>query len=126
MARIIITIFIVLSLMGCATFDDVIKQDRYTVDQLRTMAKSLLDSWPMYHGLVVGAFGQRLNEELPMRAVEAMMMLTEISNQHRAGELDDYQLGFSLGLRVQVAFSVVQEAIKQYAPNVFDLLPVIL
>ena len=123
----------VILLSGCATTQEIIKEgvkateyDIRNVEQLREMAKNLLETWPMYSGMIAGALGEILTLELPVRAVMAMAMLDEISKQYLTQELTDYQLGFSLGLRVQIAFSVVQEAIKQLAPEVFDLLPAVL
>jgi len=124
----VLIILVCVSLCGCAVLRksavDISKEEVKNTDTAREVATNYLLIWPMQSGFIKGALGPRL-DELPTQVVEAISELDELSAKD-PNEIDDYDRGLSLGLRVRLLGAVVREALKQYAPDVLELLPLIL
>ncbi len=88
----------------------------------RQLAKDLLSTWKLNSGFIRGALGPKISE-LPNQAVEAMKELDALAEKTDA---NDYDLGYSLGVRVRMLGSVVMEAFKLYSPEVLKFVPSVL
>ena len=96
-------------------------------DAVRESALNWLQIWPMQSGFIKGALGPRV-DEMPMQVIEAideLDLLSEHLSTVDPNEIEDYDLGLSLGLRVRLLGAVVEEALKMYAPDVIDLIPLL-
>ncbi len=115
-ALIILSLFLV---CGCASIEALSKNDLKNATSSRIVAMNLLKTWKLNSGFIRGALGSKINE-LPVQAVEAMNELDKLAEKK---ELTDYDLGYSLGLRVRALSSIVQEAFRLYAPEILKYLP---
>jgi hypothetical protein len=88
-------------------------------EALKTIATNYLELWPIQSGFIRGALGSRI-DTLPAEAVKAMDELDELAA--RENTFTDHELGYSLGLRVRMLSQVVFEALRLYAPDVFQLI----
>lgn len=123
-----ITIFLMcIMLCGCQamrqTALDISLEEVENAKTTREVALNYLKSWPVFSGLIRGALGPQM-QELPLQAVEAMDELDDLALN--ADECTDHELGYSLGLRVRLLSAVVIEALKFYAPEMLDFVPIIL
>ena len=125
------SIMICIMLCGCQT----VRKTAITISgeevknlyAVRQVAKDYLLIWPMQSGFIKGALGPRM-DEMPAQAITAIEELDILAGQYNStdpNEFGDYDLGLSLGLRVRLLGAVVQEALKMYAPDVLDLIPLI-
>jgi len=120
-------------LLGCqvarqASIDISVEEIKNT-EMLREVGLNYLSVWPMYSGIIRGSLGVSINE-LPSQAVAAMDELDKMAALHgpdaQAGDYSDYELGLSLGLKSRLLCEVVLQALEQYAPDVIELLPLVL
>lgn len=100
------------------------EEEVLNVKAAREVALNYLKIWPIQSGFIKGALGSRI-DELPAQAVMAMEELDQLASED-PNTHTDYDLGLSLGLRVRLLGSIVQEALKTYAPDVLDMLPILL
>lgn len=111
---------------GCANLrEEIIKVSESDIKNVAAMeeaAQNLLLTWPFYSGLIKAAFKDKL-EELPAITLQAIAQLDEIAKET---DLNRETLGYSLGLRVLMAKGIIREALKQYAPDILELLPALL
>lgn len=109
---------------GCAWFRRAAlrlsEEDLRNAETSRRVARDLMTTWPINSGFIRGALGPDI-AHLPTEAVEAMEDLDELCEKQ--DEYTDFDLGYSLGLRVRLAGAIVKEALKQYAPDILGLLP---
>ena len=123
-------IMISLMLFGCQavrkTATDISGEEVRNLEAARQIANDYLTIWPIQAGFIQGALGPRI-EELPTQVVDAMTELTTLAERYNSdpNEIVDYDLGLSLGLRVRLLGAIVQEALKMYAPDVLNLLPLL-
>ncbi len=121
-----ISLLMVMFLASCASIrGDIVafsKEDLKNATTSRTVAKNLLKTWKLNSGFIRGALGTNI-DQLPQQAIQAMNELDKLADKK---DLNDYDLGYSLGLRIRALNSVVQEAIRIYAPNILDYLPALL
>ncbi len=112
--------------MGCASIrGDIVvlsREDLKNAATSRVVAKNLLKTWKLNSGFIRGALGTNMGQ-LPAQAVLAMDELDKLAEKV---DLNDFDLGYSLGLRIRALNSIVQEAIKMYSPNLLDYLPSLL
>ena len=95
-------------------------------DAVRESALNWLQIWPMQSGFIKGALGPRV-DEMPMQVIEAIDEL-DLLSEHLAGAF--YQLLRSPSpvggsLKTRLLGAVVEEALKMYAPDVIDLIPLL-
>jgi len=102
---------------------DVSVEEVQNAEMCREVAKNYLKIWPIQSGFIRGALGSRI-DELPVQAIEAMDELDDLVAETQ--DYSDYELGYSLGLRVRLLSEIVLQALKQYAPDVIDLLPIVI
>lgn len=127
----LISILICIVLCGCSmlreTATDISGEEVKNLEATRQVAKDYLVIWPMQSGFIKGALGPRM-DEMPAQAVDAISELDVLAEQLNTidpNNIKDQDLGLSLGLRVRLLGAVVQEALKMYAPDVLDLIPLI-
>ena len=112
---------------GCAFFRRsalrLSEEDLKNAEVSRTIAKNCLKTWPLNSGFIRKALGSSI-DKLPKEAVTAMDELDTLAAKKE--ELTDKEAGEVLGLKVIFAGSLVREAVKQYAPDILDLLPAVL
>lgn len=118
----VVMILALVVLIGCATMQVISEQDLKNAETSKIVAKNLLSTWKLNSGFIRGALGTRILE-LPFQAVSAMNELDELAEKTN---LTDYDLGYSLGLRVRALGAVVQEAFRLYAPEILKYLPSLL
>lgn len=130
MLRLCICLVCILYLCGCPairqTAIDVSEEEFLNMIAARTIALNYLEIWPMQSGFLRGALGHRM-DEMPTHAIEAMDeldRLAELCNQEDSTCMD-HELGLSLGLRIRLLGTAVQSAIRTYAPDVIQYVPLI-
>ncbi len=115
---------ILLTAMGCAGLRggilDLSKEDMLNADTTRQTAKNLLSTWRLNSGFIRGSLGNAIFE-FPAEAVKAMDELDALALK---ATLDDFDLGYSLGLRVRILSELVANALAKYAPQVMKYLPI--
>ena len=111
-------------LAGCAvTRGDLVKiteEDLLSAETSRTAAKNLLLTWSVNSGFVRGALGLERMSALPVGVVKAMDELDVLAAKTT---WTDFELGYSLGLRVRLLSEIVAQALKLYAPEVLKYIP---
>ena len=116
----ILTLFLVVSLVGCTSFQKgaikISKVDLKNAEASRIAGKNLLSTWKLNSGFIRGALGDRLNQ-FPHEAVKAMDELDKLAEKT---ELNDFDLGYSLGARVRLLGEMVVQALKHYFPKVLE------
>jgi len=129
--RTLISILICITLCGCAvlreTATDISGEEVKNLIAARQVALDYLTIWPMQSGFIKGALGPRM-DEMPAQVVDAIDELDRLSDELSLTDpnsIGDEDLGLSLGLRVRLLGAVVQEALKMYAPDVLDLVPLL-
>lgn len=95
------------------------EQDIKNAETSRVVAKNLLSTWKLNSGFIRGALGDRINQ-LPVGVVKALDELDLLAE--KTGP-NDFDLGYSLGLRVRLLGELVANALKLYAPEVLQYLP---
>lgn len=95
------------------------EQDIKNAETSRVVAKNLLSTWKLNSGFIRGALGDRLNQ-LPVGVVKALDELDLLADKMGP---NDFDLGYSLGLRVRLLSELVANALKLYAPEVLQYLP---
>uniref|UniRef100_A0A6H1ZCU9 Lipoprotein n=1 Tax=viral metagenome TaxID=1070528 RepID=A0A6H1ZCU9_9ZZZZ len=113
----------VMFVMGCSTFRkglvEMSNQDVKNAEASREAAKNFISTWKLNSGFIRGALGDRITE-FPAQFIAALDELDTIADKET---LVDYDLGYFLGLRVRSLETIVQETLKMYAPDIFDLIP---
>ena len=95
------------------------QEDLKNAEATRVISKNLLLTWGLNSGFLRGALGDRLNQ-LPAEAVKAMDELDALAKKI---EWSDFELGYSLGLRVRLLGEIVTNALRLYAPEILKFLP---
>jgi hypothetical protein len=85
------------------------------------IAKDLLKTWRLNSGFIRGSLGDKLNQ-FPAEAIKAMNDLDRLAAKK---EIDDFDLGYSLGARVRLMGAIIQNTLKQYAPEVLKYIPMV-
>lgn len=122
-----IFILILLSLcLGCTAMQKSIislsKTDIKNAETSRILAKNLLSTWKINSGFIRGALGDRINK-MPAEIVKAMDELDKISEKT---EWNDFELGYSLGVRARLLGELIINCLKIYAPDVLKYIPLAL
>lgn len=125
---------------GCAFFRETAikwsEEDLKNAETSREVARNLLSTWPLNSGFIRGHLGSRI-DTIPLEAIKALDDLdaltcvdpdrsTELGVECVKGEeieYSDYQLGYSLGLRVRMLAEIVKAALEKFAPEVLKGLP---
>lgn len=130
MVRSTVLLLCAIVLLGCTpirqTALKVSEEELQNAVVTRTIAMNYLEVWPIQSGLIRGALGPRM-DEMPAQAVDAMEeldLLADACNQEESG-CTDKDLGLSLGLRIRLLGSVVQETIATFAPDVLQYVPLV-
>jgi len=122
----ILLVFLIPLFLGCTAMQKSIinlsKTDLKNAETSRVLAKNLISTWEINSGFIRGALGDRLNK-LPAEIVKAMDELDKISEQT---EWNDFQLGYSLGVRARLLGDLILNALKIYAPDVLQYIPLAL
>jgi hypothetical protein len=103
-------------------FTELTKLDAANAEVSRQVATDLLKTWRLNSGFVRGALGPKFTE-LPAQVVVAM---DELDKMALKTTWDDFDLGYSLGLRVRLLAATVTQALRLYAPDVLTYLPSLL
>jgi uncharacterized protein YceK len=125
---IIILMAIVLIVSGCAGMQkmtlDISKQDLKNAATSRQIAKNFLSTWPLNSGYIRGALGPNI-VQLPLSTVFALDELDALAEKYAKGKISDVDLGGALGTYTRLLSSVVQNALKIYAPDVLKYIPIV-
>ena len=117
-------VFVGLMLAGCGAMRvglvEMSKEDVKNAEAVREAATNFLSTWDLNSGFIRGSLGPRL-DEFPAQFILAMTELDELTAKN--DEPTDFDLGYSLGLRVRTLEALVQDALKQFAPDVLNYLP---
>lgn len=121
---IIVCVLLMVLCVGCATLRqgalDISKEEMKNAETTRVVAKNYLSITAIQVGMIKGALGERINE-LPKTAVDAIDELSALASLD-PNNLTDEQLGLSLGLRIRLLCSIVQEVLEIYAPDILKYL----
>ena len=129
--RIIVLLLGLFLLASCSLYRESLvemsREDVKNAEAVREAAINFLSTWNLNSGFIRGALGPRL-DEFPAQFIVAMDELDDLADYN--GEfmlinpkLTDYNLGYSLGLRVRTLEVLVQNALKIYAPDILKYLP---
>ncbi len=128
MKRLIIVALMAIALIvsGCAGMQkmtlDISKQDLKNAETSRQVSKNFLSTWPLNSGYIRGALGPNIIQ-LPLSTVSALNDLDKLATKYAEGEITDMDLGGALGIYTRLLSSVVQAALKTYAPDVLKYIP---
>ena len=145
LVKVLMLMLMAVALVSCASMReaaiDVTQEELQNLETARQVAITELELWPFQSGAIRGGLGDSISE-LPFQAVRAMDELDVLSGVSDDKELlaehckycltkddlgekktpkGDFTLGYSLFLRVRLLKEIVKEALKQYAPDVLDL-----
>ena len=111
MKRIIVILCLLVLTGGCAASIDNLSAN-YTESSaaVHQFAKITAQDWLLGSGMLAGALPA---DSLPAWFFEEMQ---KVDDWARAGEFDDWQLGYMMGLRVRLAGPAIKGMIEQYAP----------
>ena len=130
LGKLLAVVMVVALLSGCETMRrtaiGISEEEVLNAETTRQVALNYLSIWPLHSGIIKGALGPRM-DELPAQAVDAINELDQLAEQ-AGGDPNSYSdedLGLSLGLRVRILVSVVGEALKLYAPDVLEFVPML-
>jgi len=116
----IFILILALGLLGCTSLQKsaikVSEIDLKNAEASRAVAKNFLSTWKLNSGFIRGTLGDRLNQ-FPHEAVKAMDELDKLAEKT---ELNDFDLGYSLGARVRLLGEIVVQAIKHYFPKILE------
>ena len=109
---------------GCAGIRkdliQITQEDKLNAETSKTCAQNLLVTWPINSGFVRGSLGPDRMNALPVGVVKAMDELDVLAAKTN---WTDFELGYSLGLRVRLLSEIVAQALKLYAPEVLKYIP---
>lgn len=124
-----VLVFLMLAMVmfsGCSQIYELTQKtttiDLQNAEASRNMAKAFLLTWKLNSGFIRGALGPNMGS-LPAQTVAAMDELDKLAEKQ---DLNDYDLGYSLGLRVRMLGQIVNEAFKIYAPEILKYVPALL
>jgi len=121
-AKITALFLCILFLSSCAWMRkeivEISKSDVKNAQALRTASKNFLSTWRINSGFIRGVLKDRL-DQFPKGTIEAMDELDELCKKT---EWDDFELGYSVGLRVHILGDLIKNTLKIYAPNVLKFL----
>jgi hypothetical protein len=121
--KIFIISFLALALIGCGAIREslitISEEDLKNAETTRVVATNLLKTWQINSGFIRGSLGDRLNQ-LPVQLVSAMDELDALSLKT---EWTDFELGYSVGIRVRLLSEIVFSTLKLYAPEVLKYIP---
>jgi len=124
MWRMLILLFLFFPL-GCSAIrgniQSVVAEDVKNYETSVQIAKDLLKTWRLNSGFIRGSLGDKLNQ-FPAEVIKAMNDLDRLAAKK---EIDDFDLGYSLGARVRLMGALIQNTLKQYAPEVLKYLPLV-
>ena len=126
---ILIGIIFLAGLTSCGAIrKDLIKlseSDLKNAETTRIVAQNMLKTWQINSGFIKGVMGLKMME-LPAAILNAFEELDALAIKAEKGKLNDFELGYSLGIRIRMLSAVVQQAINQYAPEILQYLPSLL
>lgn len=122
-----IILFLILILFtGCAGLRNnlikITEEDQKNAETSKIIAKNLLSTWLINSGFIRGGLGPDRMAGLPLGVIKSMDELDELAKKT---DWTDFELGYSLGIRVRFLSDLVIQAIKQYAPEVFKYIPMV-
>jgi hypothetical protein len=120
----VLIIVIVTIAAGCAGMRkdliQITQEDKLNAEASKTAAKNMLSTWMINSGFVRGSLGPDRMNALPVGVVKAMDELDALALKK---EWTDFELGYSMGLRVRLLSEIVAQALKMYAPEVLKYVP---
>src|SRR4030042_709416 len=114
----ILILLLLLSSLGCSAIrgniQAVVAEDVKNYETSVQIAKDLLKTWRLNSGFIRGSLGDRLNQ-FPAEVIKAMNDLDRLAAKK---DIDDFDLGYSLGARVGLMGALITNTLKQYAHEV--------
>ena len=131
---------------GCATMRenivDLSKSDIKNIDAVKEAARNLLVTWPTYSGIIQGYFEDDLGQ-LPGSFSKNIYQLDVIACAYgpqrypeyvkerlscngEGYEPTDWELGYSLALRILMLRDSIKSVIDQFAPELLEYLPALI
>ena len=122
-------IIIFLFSIGCAgpqSIKDMTADYEENSAALREFARITAKDWPLGAGIIMGALEQN---QLPALVFTELMLITTWFTDGEGNviepKLNDYQLGYIVGMRLKMTGPVIRGAIEQYAPNLLNITEVV-
>ena len=115
-----LTGLLVLLLMfsGCAKSITKLSMDYKTSsDAIREFATITAEDWEFGTGMIIGALGTKV---LPVWVYEELATVSRAFDSDTE-EIDDYILGYMIGLRFRLATPIIEAAIEKYAPGLMQI-----
>ncbi len=116
----ILILFLVVFMVSCTSLQKsaikVSEIDLKNAEATRISAKNLLSTWKLNSGFIRGSLGDAINQ-FPHEAVKAMDDLDKLADKT---DINDFDLGYSLGARIRLAGEIIVQAIKHYFPKLLE------
>ena len=116
----------ILTLSGCSFIRraaiTMSKEDLKNAATARIIATNCMKTWGISSGFVRKALGVSI-AKLPKEAVDAMDALDALQKKGDDYEYTDIEVGNILGYKAIICSSIVKRILKDYAPDVFNLIP---
>ena len=144
MKKLIVLTIAVLLMLGCAGmrkgFISVSEEDIKNRDAMIIASQNFLETWGFNSGAIRAGLGSSISK-MPQEAIDAMDDLDVLYLKFQGklpadyqyefkylpklmlgqgNELSDAEFGYALWVRVRMAGEVIKEALKKYAPDVFE------
>jgi hypothetical protein len=149
MKRVLIALILcaMVGLSGCAGIrQNIVKlsvSDKKNIEAVKEAARNIMETWPTYSGLINGYFKDDF-EKMPVSFQDAVLKLDMMAcryypekypvsvskslgceNTKHSGP-SDFELGYSLSLRILMLRDAVKEMIDTFAPDLLIHLPKLL
>ncbi len=128
MKRLIIFLILSIFFIGCSAIQTKQSIDKFTSDYetssgaVRKLAEVTSKDWVLGAGLIMGSLSQ---DQMPIWVYEELMSVTgwfmTDGKYNLDIELNDYQLGYIIGLRFRLFGPVVRAFIEIYMPNLLQI-----
>lgn len=105
--------------MGRKALVEITAEETQTVAVIQEQGAQLVKNWPTISGLIRGGLGEAGLLKLPAECVKAM---DELDGYAKKEDLSEQDLGYTVGLRVQMLGQIVMASIKRYAPEIFSII----
>ena len=96
--------------------------------EFRKIAKDCSASWPATSGVIGGLTGHR-QDEYPEHVVAAIIEMNELTRKINSAadpnEISDYELGRVIGLRGRILGPFFEGLLREYLPDMVDLVPLL-
>ncbi|MBU2051325.1 MAG: hypothetical protein KKH61_20450, partial [Gammaproteobacteria bacterium] len=112
----LILLSLIILMSGCAaSIRDLTADYQESSSAVREFATITAEDWKLGTGIILGAIDKSL---LPSWVEEEILAMNAKID---AGPLNDFDLGYMVGLRLRLGSPILKAAIEQYAPGILGI-----